>query len=72
MVDSKLVLLAFVAVSLFLSGAESREIMWRGFCCINQQQFAACDTKQDNDRCEKLCLHGCSRHNKGALIYLID
>ena len=36
----------------FLVGAESREIMWRGLCCINQQQFGACDTKQDNDRCE--------------------
>ncbi|KAH0855537.1 hypothetical protein HID58_045408 [Brassica napus] len=50
----------------FLVGAESREIMWSGFCCIHQQQFGACDTKQDNDRCEKLCLHGCSRHNKGG------
>ncbi|XP_018469827.1 defensin-like protein 24 [Raphanus sativus] len=70
MVDTKFLLLAFIALSLFLSGAESREIAWpsielNSLCCINQEQFGACDSKQANDRCEKLCLHGC-RQNKGG------
>ncbi|ESQ41636.1 hypothetical protein EUTSA_v10015149mg [Eutrema salsugineum] len=71
MVGSKFVLLAFIALCLLLSGAETREIGWARhteqdpLCCINQQQFGTCETKEDDLRCEKMCIDNC-RLNKGG------
>ncbi|KAG2284740.1 hypothetical protein Bca52824_055960 [Brassica carinata] len=53
-----------------MDGAETRDFVWSGaelssFCCTSQPQLGACDTKQLNDRCEKLCIRGCSQ-NKGG------
>lgn len=55
---------------MYFVGAETREIMWPGnkldsWCCINQEQFGGCDSKEDNQRCETMCLNGCGQ-NKGG------
>ncbi|KFK25882.1 hypothetical protein AALP_AA8G174600 [Arabis alpina] len=70
MVDPKFVLFAFLALTILLSGAEAREIIWPGnkanpMCCTNQLQFGVCDSKEDDQRCEQFCLNGCTL-NKGG------
>ncbi|CAH2072610.1 unnamed protein product [Thlaspi arvense] len=70
MVPSKFTLLAFIALFILLSGGEAREAVWSGskvnsLCCSEQQQFGRCDTKEADERCEQMCLAGCSL-NKGG------
>ncbi|EOA22116.1 hypothetical protein CARUB_v10002673mg [Capsella rubella] len=67
MAYSKFVLYAILAVSLLLSGAETKTAVGHRLakCCNHQPQFGKCDTKKDDDRCTKMCMNGCST-NKGG------
>ncbi|XP_010492547.1 PREDICTED: defensin-like protein 24 [Camelina sativa] len=75
MAYSKIVIFAILALSLLLlSGAETINAVMRRSkfrCCKNQADFGTCDTKEDDRRCEKMCLHGCSA-NKGGGCQPID
>ncbi|KAL1213077.1 Defensin-like protein 24 [Cardamine amara subsp. amara] len=76
MVSSKFVLFAILALSLLLSGTESRNVGWPSgesetTCCNNQPKFGPCDTKEDDQRCTNMCIDGCSV-NKGGGCQPID
>ncbi|XP_019089861.1 PREDICTED: defensin-like protein 24 [Camelina sativa] len=71
MAYSKIVIFAILALSLLLSGAETRNAVLPGSelfekCCTDLPEFGNCETKKDDQRCKKMCLDGCSMNKGGA------